>query len=309
MPILLLTIGVNFISAQEANINRLEKEVRTLEEQIRTTRQEIDRQQKKLQKALKRVDVLKRAEADEESIKTAMALALSLSQKIDRLKAERDSLTDKSEDKKIVLRRFFTQKIDSLQQRLQANIPQTQKDKLQKETLRLYNKCLLYMPRFGTIHFDPQALLPPPQDSLGRILRDDYLSLSRVEIDSQLQVLESTESAIRKQQKLAAKAELFLDDVNEGLFFGPQDQFAGINVQSRKGNTDYTATDPGITESELNNRIITINRLYDDLVTSGQASSDSPLQQQKMERYLKLLNEVKEYLLLYRQFITEKLGQ
>ena len=304
---LFLAIFCTFLSAQsQENIVNREKKVANLIERIKTLEANIQNQQQKLQVRLSRIDSLKAlTEPDEEVIKSEMARALSVSQKIESLQAEYNALLSDSEKEKARLRAYYGRQIDSLQNESSVQ----NKEQRHRELLRLYAKRLQFAPHLQRVHFDPQRLPPPTEDSLGMVLRDDYLVLSLAEIDSQLQAVESTESTIRKQQKLAAKAELFLDDVNEGLFFGPQDQLAGINAQGRTGNTDYTATGPGITTSELNNRIITINRLYDDLVTSGQASSDNPLQQQKVERYLKLLNEVKEYLLLYRQFITEKLGQ
>ena len=308
--ILLLCIGFNLLPAQKTDVKYLEKEVEQLSFESRQTEQELDRQEQHLDILLKQIDILKRTEESEESIKAVMALALSVSKKIERLKSRRDSLYDKSEQDKEVLRRYYTQKIDSLRQLMDKESEDFRKKTLQKKILALYDKQIRCMPRFSFIHFDPQALPPTPHDSLGLVLRADYLTLSLAEVDSQLQEVVSAEKTVSRQQKLSAKAELFLDDVNEGLFFGLQDQLAQANMspQDRTGQSYHTdGSGALLTSGQLNNRIVTLNRLYDDLIASGTSAADNPLQREKIEQYRKLLGQIKEYLLFYRRFILEKL--
>ncbi len=265
---------------------------------------------------------------DENTIAGLMAAAVVTSDSLDIIRESIDSTKSIINERKEVLNRIYSQKIDSLKD-LEADENFTgNRSELNIEILSLIEKRLLVRPQITTLSYNPKELVKLTSTALNdtsdQKLLEDYIRSALTEVNTQLDQISNMTNRIDEVLSLQEKVQDFIEES------GMQTNISRFSSQSQyaKGS-DMNNYNPG--EDIGNNmdfakdavNIIpqarTFSILFDQLNINENLSQQNPAQWNQyldgtsgfisLKDYLEILREIKVRLIDYKSILENKLSR
>ena len=172
-----------------------------------------------------------RTNKDGTKITALLSGTASLTNKIDSLRNDANKLSSKIYLTKKKLHKFYTAKIDSLN-----NLGDNNKS-INVEKIKLIEKRLLVSPEINILSFSPQSVLKlgPSKDSIKQKIYTEYLNEAFLEVDQKMNEIKGLKKEITNILQLNKETKEFLEDIDFDNNFAVYS-----NPNTTQSNIEYT---------------------------------------------------------------------
>lgn len=308
--LLIFLLGITYSVAQTLNAD--EQQFVNLDKQYSSKLNTIDSLKNILNQFLDELEQVKKQEPENsDKISAMLADALTQTNVIDKKEKELQAFEMQLNKKRNQLYRIYTFKIDSLRQRVDLALNDSEKETIESDLILLNNKRLYVSPLLPQLSFDPGLIekisLSKSQNKKEQKIYKDYLDNALSEVDSNIINLKNRSDDIREVVRLNELAEDFMEDIEGSQFSGSfvlreqvvaqEDIFYGSDRFSNNPEADKVMI------VKIYKRLSPF--IHDDIDVQDFSFQDSVY----TEDYLNLLEETEKTLRLYREKIKDKLQQ
>jgi len=285
--------------------NVKENQLRTLNSQLQENDNRLLQLTGELESKVEFIN-LRKAEPgfDEDEIKNLMSNTANLTNQIERLQVERDSLTKKYNQIKNDLYLKYTGKIDSLNK---SGLPEQEKNSL---ITKLIEKRLYVSPKIEILSFEPSKILSidTKKDSQDIKIQREFLTSAKDEIESKLNELSELKNEIATVIDLNRETKDFLEEAE----FDNDISYFRSTVQSNETSRNASLGGGNEYNNSLKTQADTFTEIltqldYNDVPDERTYSLNNILINNDIEEFNRLILSVEQQLNDYKTVINNKL--
>lgn len=317
-----ILLGLFFSSALGQDILEKENNYLKLQSEKQSAEEQLDSLNLSLDKMLTKIDQAKLKKQDEDKTAKLMSGAFSISKVIEEKEEQIKALNDSIVKLEKELNSMYSKRIALLEQQLDNDITEQEKEELERELILLAEKKISVFPLFRNFNFNPEKIneieLSEVQNNFEKEILLDYLKSALTQVDSNLTVIEKKQEELEDNRRLEEKAELFMDDVANSRILGFQESTSEKKeVEDPLGryeewNNVLTNGDEWnyIQDNALANTMNFLSQLEymgmppDERINRYKISTQTPV---TSEEYLEMLKSSKQFLIIYRRMLLKKI--